>query len=56
MLISFSGGLVSGTLGLGGGSIYNPCLIEMGVDVKVAGATGMYLVLFSAINSSVVNW
>lgn len=47
---------MSGTLGLGGGSIYNPCLIEMGVDVKVAGATGMYLVLFSAINSSVVSW
>jgi len=56
LAISFGGGWVSGALGIGGGSIYNPCLLAMGVHPKVAGATGMYLVMFSALNSCVVNW
>ena len=56
LAISFGGGWVSGALGLGGGSIYNPCLLAMGVHPKVSGATGMYLVMFSAINSCTVNW
>lgn len=53
--ISFIGGLIAGALGLGGGSIYNPALLSMGVDPRVAGATGMYLVLWGAINSTVIN-
>lgn len=56
MMISFGGGWVSGALGIGGGSIYNPCLLAMGVHPKVSSATGMYLVMFSVINSCVVNW
>lgn len=53
--ISFFGGLVAGALGLGGGSIYGPALLHLGVDPRVAGATGMYLVLWGAINACVIN-
>lgn len=53
--VSFFGGLVSGALGLGGGSIYNPALLALGMDPRVSGATGMYLVLWAKLNSGVVN-
>lgn len=52
--IGFVGGWIAGALGLGGGSIYNPALLTMGVHPRVAGSTGMYLVLFSTINSVTV--
>jgi uncharacterized membrane protein YfcA len=52
----FLGGWVAGALGLGGGSIYNPALLSLGVNPRVASSTGMYLVLFTAINATVVNW
>ena len=54
--IGFFGGLVAGALGLGGGSIYNPALLSLGVHPKASGATGMFLVLFSTINSVVLNF
>ena len=54
--IGFIGGWVAGALGLGGGSIYNPALLTLGVHPKVSGATGMYLVLFSTINTCLVNY
>lgn len=55
LMVSFFGGLVAGALGLGGGSIYNPALLALGVDPRVSGATGMYLVLWSTLNAGVVN-
>ena len=54
--IGFVGGLVAGALGLGGGSIYNPALLSLGVHPKVSGATGMFLVLFSTVNTCLINW
>ena len=53
-LISFSfvGGWVSGALGLGGGSIFNPLLLSMGCPPQVASATGMYMIIFSTGASS----
>ena len=54
--IGFIGGVVAGALGLGGGSIYNPALLTMGVHPKVSGATGMYLVLFSTVNTCLLNY
>jgi uncharacterized membrane protein YfcA len=45
--VSFLGGWVSGALGLGGGAIFNPLLLSMGVPPKVASATGMYMIIFS---------
>lgn len=53
--IGFGGGFAAGAFGLGGGSIYNPALLALGVQPRVASATGMYLVLFSCINACVVN-
>lgn len=47
---------MAGALGLGGASIYNPALLAMGVNPKVAASTGMYLVIFSCLNSCVVNF
>jgi len=49
LLTSLIGGFTSGAFGLGGGSIYNPILIEMGVPPTVASATGMYMVMLSSI-------
>lgn len=56
LMIGFFGGFVSGALGLGGGSIYNPALLSIGVNPRVAASTGMYLVIFSCINACVVNF
>lgn len=56
ILIGFVGGLVAGALGLGGGSIYNPALLTLGVHPKASGATGMFLVLYSTINTCLINY
>ena len=52
MFFSFFGGFIAGAFGQGGGSIFNPVLIEMGVSPVVSGATGMYMVMFSALSST----
>ena len=54
--VGFAGGLVAGALGLGGGSIYNPALLSLGVHPKVSGSTGMFLILFSTVNTCLINW
>jgi uncharacterized membrane protein YfcA len=54
--LAFLGGWVAGALGLGGGSIFNPLLISMGVPPKVSSATGMYLVTFSKISACLIYW
>ena len=54
LILGFIGGLVAGALGLGGGSVYNPALLAMGTPPKVASASGLYLVTFSKIASSLV--
>lgn len=41
------GGWSTGALGLGGGVLFNPLLMSMGHQPKVAAATGMYMVIFS---------
>lgn len=45
---------MSGALGLGGGAIFNPLLLSLGVQPSVASATGMYMILFSTSGSSVI--
>ena len=56
ILIGFLGGFVAGALGLGGGSIYNPAFLEMGINPSTASATGMFLVLISTVNSVTINY
>jgi uncharacterized membrane protein YfcA len=54
LILGFAGGFVAGAFGLGGGSIYNPLLLSMGVPPKVSSATGMYLVGFSTISTTII--
>lgn len=51
LILGFVGGWVAGALGLGGGAIFNPALLALGVPPKVSSATGLYLVCFSKIAS-----
>jgi len=53
MVFSFLGGWVSGALGLGGGAIFNPLLLSMGLPPKVASSTGMYMIIFSTGASTI---
>ena len=54
MTLGFFGGWVAGALGLGGGVIFNPLLLAMGVPPKVSSATGMYIITFSKIATCVI--
>ena len=51
--IAFICGLMAGLLGIGGGTIYNPLFVKMGKHPLVASATGMYLVMVTAISTLV---
>lgn len=52
LFLGFGGGWVAGALGLGGGVIFNPLLMSLGVPPKVSSATGMYMITFSKISTS----
>ena len=54
LILGFVGGWVAGALGLGGGCVYNPALLALGIPPKVSSATGLYLVTFSKIASVLV--
>lgn len=54
LVLGFFGGWIAGALGLGGGCIYTPVLMSMGVPPKVSAATGLYLVMFSKIASVLI--
>jgi uncharacterized membrane protein YfcA len=45
--LGFFAGMLAGALGLGGGSIYNPILLSLGVPPLVSAASSLYLVQFS---------
>lgn len=47
LFFAFVGGWISGALGMGGGSIFNPLLLSFGVPPQVSSATGMYMIIFS---------
>jgi uncharacterized membrane protein YfcA len=48
---SIGGGLAS-AVGLGGGIVFNPVLIGLGVPPQVAASTGMYMIMFSSFLNS----
>lgn len=54
MVLGFMGGILAGILGLGGGVIFNPFLLQMGIPPQVAGACSLFMVFFSKIGSVVV--
>ena len=52
--LGLGGGFLAGAFGLGGGVIFNPVLLTMGLPPQVAAATGLYLVTYSKIATSLV--
>ena len=48
------GGLLAGAFGLGGGAIFNPVLLTLGLPPQVSAATGLYLVTYSKVATSLV--
>jgi len=46
--------MLSSMLGLGGGVIFNPLLLDFGVLPAVASATGMFLVLFASGTNTIL--
>jgi hypothetical protein len=54
VVLGFMGGLIAGALGLGGGVIFNPVLLTMGLPPQVSGACSLYMVFFSKIASCLV--
>lgn len=51
----FVGGFVAGGMGLGGGSVFNPVFMYLGMKPKPAAATAMYLVIFTSLNACIIN-
>ena len=53
-----SGGLLGSwigvTFGLGGGIVFNPIQIAMGVNPIVASSTSMYMIIYSSAASTIV--
>ena len=47
-VLSLITGFLSGTLGIGGGLVYVPVFVGLGMHPDVASATGMHVVLFSS--------
>lgn len=54
MILGLTCGILSSMLGLGGGVIFNPMLLDFGVLPAVASATGMVLVMFASGTNTVL--
>ena len=52
LVMAFVGSFLGNALGLGGGFIYNPVQLSIGVAPSVAASTSMYMIMFSAIAST----
>jgi uncharacterized membrane protein YfcA len=53
-LICFLGGIISGMLGVGGGIIMTPLMLEIGVSPKVASSSANFLLVFTSLASSIL--
>jgi uncharacterized membrane protein YfcA len=53
IIYSFLGGWVSGALGLGGGAIFQPVMLSMGIPPSVASSTSMYIIMFTTFGTVV---
>ena len=49
--LAFLGSFIGNAFGLGGGFIYNPVQIGIGVSPPVAASTSMYMIMFSSAAS-----
>jgi uncharacterized membrane protein YfcA len=48
MIICFIGGIISGMLGVGGGIVMAPLMLELGVEPKVTTSTSNFLLIFTS--------
>ena len=55
MLASVGGGF-AGAVGLGGGIVFNPVLIGMGMHPLAATSTGMYMIMFGSFSNALTFW
>lgn len=53
MGITFIAGILASVVGLGGGIIYTPLLLELGVHPKVTSSTSLLLVLYTSLSNSI---
>jgi len=54
MIGAVGAGLMAGTVGSGGGVIFNPLLLSFGVSPQVASSSGMYMIMFSTLANSIL--
>lgn len=52
--MAFIGSFLGNALGLGGGFIYNPVQLSLGVAPSVAASTSMFMIMYSASASTVL--
>ena len=50
--IAVFGGMMASLVGLGGGVVYNPLMMEFGVNPKVSSATSMYMIMLSTLSGT----
>lgn len=53
LIISFIGGAITAIVGIGGGVIYTPLLLEFDVHPKVTTTTSLFLVLYTSLSNSI---
>jgi len=54
MILGLTTGVLSSMLGLGGGVIFNPILLDFGVLPAVSSASGMFLTIFSSGTNTIL--
>jgi uncharacterized membrane protein YfcA len=52
--IAWIGAFISSFCGIGGGMIFCPILVIVGLEARVATATGMYLTLFTSLSYTII--
>ena len=52
-LVSTVGGMLASIVGIGGGIIFGPLLLEFGVHPKVASSTSMFLVMYTTLSNTI---
>lgn len=51
VLCALGAGFIAGTVGLGGGVIFNPLLLSFKVPPQVASSTGMFMIMFGSLSN-----
>ena len=49
----FIGGVLAAIVGVGGGVIFSPLMLDLGLPAKVVSITSMYLVLYTSLSSCI---